>query len=328
VPPRPSPRSAWEQMQAVLAARRYYLDGATKSAISAELGISRFKVARLLDEAMRQGIVTVEIHAPAEVDVDQSLKIVETFGIRRALVLRLPDGPETFRREQLGRACAAILADLIDEGDVVGVAWGRTLHEMVRALPTLPASTMVQIVGSVPTSDLRVNSLDLARSMAERAHGEVFALHVPMVVDSADTATRLRQDSHVSRTVAMFDHLTKAIVSIGAWQPDQSALMAALPGALQQTLAGAGAVADICATVMDLAGDKINAGDLQGRCVAITSEQLRAVPTVIAIVGGPVRATAIGAALRSGLVHCLITDDRTATELLARGPEALRASAS
>lgn len=318
MPPRPAQLSAWEQMQTVLAARRYYLDGATKSAISDELGVSRFKVKRLLDGAVQRGIVTFEIHAPSEVDVDQSLKIAETFGIRQALVLRLPDGPEIFRREQLGRACAAILGDLIEEGDVVGVAWGRTLHEMVRALPPLPTSTVVQIVGSVPTSDLRVNSLDLARSMAESAHGEVFALHVPMVVDSADTATRLRQDSHVKQTVDMFNHLTKAIVSIGAWLPDQSALMAALPGPLQETLADAGAVADMCATVLDLDGNEVSAGDLRGRSVAITGDQLRAVPDVIAIVGGTARATAIGAALRSGLVHRLITDDRTASELLAR----------
>ncbi len=36
-------------------ARRYYLDGATKSDIAAELGLSRFKVARLLDEARATG---------------------------------------------------------------------------------------------------------------------------------------------------------------------------------------------------------------------------------------------------------------------------------
>jgi DNA-binding transcriptional regulator LsrR (DeoR family) len=30
-------------LQAVAAARRYYLDGASKSAIAAELGVSRFK---------------------------------------------------------------------------------------------------------------------------------------------------------------------------------------------------------------------------------------------------------------------------------------------
>ena len=54
----------------VLAARRYYLDGASKSEIAIELGISRFKVARLLDKARRDGIVRIDIDPLPELDLD------------------------------------------------------------------------------------------------------------------------------------------------------------------------------------------------------------------------------------------------------------------
>jgi len=49
----------------VLAARRYFLDGASKIEIAQELGISRFRVARLLDAALRDGIVRIEIGSAA-----------------------------------------------------------------------------------------------------------------------------------------------------------------------------------------------------------------------------------------------------------------------
>jgi DNA-binding transcriptional regulator LsrR (DeoR family) len=169
MPPRPGVRSALDTMNMVVAARRHYLEGATKSVIAEELRVSRFKVARLLDEAVANGIVTFEINAPSDVDVDLSLGVVSAFGIRQALVLSLPDGPEAFRREQLGRAGASVLGTLIEQDDVIGMAWGRTLHSMVRGLPPLARCTVVQIVGSVPTSDLEVNSLDLARTVAERS---------------------------------------------------------------------------------------------------------------------------------------------------------------
>jgi DNA-binding transcriptional regulator LsrR (DeoR family) len=41
----------------LIAARRYLLDGATRSEIATELGISRFRVARLLDLARSRGLM-------------------------------------------------------------------------------------------------------------------------------------------------------------------------------------------------------------------------------------------------------------------------------
>lgn len=317
MPQRPATRSALDTMNMVVAARRFYFDGRTKSDIADELRVSRFKVARLLDEAVERGVVSFQIHAPSDVDVDLSLAVAETFKIRQALVLRLPDGPADFQRAQLGRAAAEVLGSLIEPDDVVGVAWGRTLHAMVQVLPPLARCTVVQIVGSVPTSDLEVNSLDLARALAERAGGPVAALHVPMVVDSVDTATRLRAEPFVHETVQRFDHLDRALVSVGAWLPGQSALMDALPTDLRRELLEAGAVADVCTTILDADGRQVLAGDLPGRSIAITPEQLRAVPDVVAVVGGgAVRAPALRAALRSGVLHRLVTDARTARALM------------
>lgn len=312
---RPVSRSALDSMNMVMAARRHYLEHATKSVIADELGISRFKVARLLDEAVARGVVTFQIHSPADVDLDLSLAIASSYGLRQALVLNLPDGPEPFRRDQLGRASAAALGTLIEEGDVVGVSWGRTLHAMVTSLPALARCTVVQIVGSIPSSDLSVSSLDLARTMAERAGGEVRALQVPMVVDSADTAARLREDPFVAQTLASFDRLDRAVVSVGAWREDQSALVLALPPDLRASIAAEGACADICSTILDADGQLVGTA-LQERSISISTAQLRAVPDVTAVVGGgEERGPAIHAALRSGLIHRLVTDTHTARAL-------------
>ena len=128
-------RSALDTMNMVIAARRYYLDSKTKSEIADELKVSRFKVARLLDEAVERGIVSFRIHAPSDVDVDLSLAVAETFGIRQALVLELPDGPADFQRAQLGRVSAEVLGSLIEPDDVIGwrgaahcTRWCRSYH--------------------------------------------------------------------------------------------------------------------------------------------------------------------------------------------------------
>jgi DNA-binding transcriptional regulator LsrR (DeoR family) len=300
----------------VLAARRYFLDGATKSEIAHELGVSRFKVARLLDDALRDGIVRIEIDSVPDVDDVLSRELAVAHGIRSAIVVRTVQGPAEFQRSQLGRICATVLAESLDEGDVLGISWGRTLHAMVGHLPSLPACTVVQVVGSVPSLELDVNSLELVRRVAERAGGPVYPLHVPLIVDSPAVAAALRKDPHVSPTLAQFSRITRAIVGVGAWAPGGSTVRAALSDADAAELDAAGAVADVCSIVLDRDGQEVRAAGLPGRCISMSHDELRAVPDVVAVSAGPGKVEPIRAALRSGLVHRLITDEATARLLL------------
>jgi DNA-binding transcriptional regulator LsrR (DeoR family) len=301
----------------VLAARRYYLDGASKSEIASELGVSRFKVARMLDKALRDGIVRIEIDPLPELDLDLGDALARRHGIRGAVVVRSGVGSDELRLAQLGRAAAAVLGDVLEASDVVGISWGRTLHALVGQLPRLPACTVVQLVGSVPTLQLEVNSIELVRRIAERATGPVFPLHVPLIVGSAEMADALTSDSMAAATLDQFDSLTRAVVGIGAWTPGASTIRAALSDADARTVDAAGGIADIASIVLDADGDQVRAAGLPERCIAIREDQLRRVPDVIAIAGGADKAPAIRAALRSGLIHRLVTDEEAARLLVA-----------
>jgi len=297
-----------QDLVAALVARRFYLEHRTKKQIGDELGISRFKVARILDLALRDGVVRIEINTPPDVDLDLSRQLTDTFALRQAIVMREPS--------QIGRGCAALLTERLTEEDVLGVSWGRTLHGLTAVLPPLPRATVVQIIGSIPSADLNVNSLELVRRLGESTGGEVHALHVPMILDSPEVAASLRRAGYVASTLAMFPRLTCALVGIGGWQPGASSLRSTLPADLVAELDKAGAVADICSTVLDAAGRVVGGDAVPARSIAITTEQLRAVPDVIALAAGVDKATAIAAAVRSGLVHGLITDAAAADGLL------------
>ncbi len=301
----------------VLAARRYFLDGATKSEIANEMGISRFKIARLLEGAVRDGVVRIEIDSVPEVDAVLSRELAVATGIRSAVVVRTIEGPGEFSQSQLGRAAATVLAEALDYDDVLGISWGRTLHAMVGHLPQLPPCGVVQVVGIVPTLELNVNSLELVRQLAGRAGGSVYPLHVPLIVESEEVAAALRADPHVGRTLAMFPRVTRAIVGIGSWTSGGSTVRAALSSADATIVDKAGAVADCCSILLDVDGNEVRAAGIPDRCIAIRSEELRAVPDVVAISAGEGKAVAIRAALRSGLIHRLVTTEETARLLLA-----------
>jgi len=309
-----------EHLIAAVVARRFYRENRTKKQIADELGISRFKVARILERALRDGIVRIEIDVPPELDLDLSQQVADRFGLRQALVVRAAtgnaDSDQVAIRRQLGRACAALLTERLSDDDVLGVSWGRTLHALTDVLPALPHATVVQIVGSVPSADLSINSLELLRRLGASTGGAVHALHVPMVLDSAEVAATLREADYVAATLARFREVTCALVGIGGWLPGGSSLRTALPAELVADLDAAGAVADVCSTVLDANGEIVGGDSVPARCIAITTGQLRAVPDVIGLAGGADKAAAIAAALRAGLLHRLITDSSAATPLL------------
>src|SRR6185312_14514063 len=80
-------------------ARRHYLDGRTKVEIGEEFGLSRFKVARLLEIARSSGLVRIEIRHEGAIDVDLSGRLRDRFGLQHAIVVDTPDDDaESLRR--------------------------------------------------------------------------------------------------------------------------------------------------------------------------------------------------------------------------------------
>ena len=84
------------------AAARRYFDGVSKSEIAAELGVSRFKVAGLLDHARASGLLRIEFDYRGELDLSPRLRLA--YGLRHCAVVDCPDDDEALLRAALGRA--------------------------------------------------------------------------------------------------------------------------------------------------------------------------------------------------------------------------------
>ena len=59
--------------------------------IAEEFGISRFKVARLIDLARDSGLVRIEIRQQGLIDVDMSSQLQDKFGLQHAVVVDTPE---------------------------------------------------------------------------------------------------------------------------------------------------------------------------------------------------------------------------------------------
>ncbi|MGH3648954.1 MAG: sugar-binding transcriptional regulator [Micromonosporaceae bacterium] len=307
-----------ELLRAAAIARRYYIDGASKVEIAEEFGVSRFKVARLLDEARAAGLVRIDIVVPAEIDAGLSERLRAAYDLREAIVVTTADASDGALRRQLGRLAAGYLAEVVEEGDVIGLACSRTLHAMTIALTTLPRITVVQLTGVHP-GGVEENSVELVRRVASLAAGPAYPIYAPLLVSDASTARALREQPQVAQAVKRYQDLTKAVVAIGSWDPPVSLVRDSLPVADGETLQRHGVRAEVCARLLDDAGNPVP--DLADRVIAISVEQLRQVPEVIAVAGGAQKSEAIRAALRAGFITSLVTDAGAAQALLNSSEE-------
>src|SRR5450432_2592117 len=106
-----------EIVLAARVARQFYLEGISKIDIADRLGISRFRVARLLDSARETGMVRIEIGLPGgSLDAGLSAELCSAFGLKHAFAFNFPDHDEIALRPRLGEAAGQALMDLITPG--------------------------------------------------------------------------------------------------------------------------------------------------------------------------------------------------------------------
>lgn len=308
-----------EMVQAAAMARRFYLEGRSKIQIAEEFGVSRFKVARVLESALERDLVRIEIRVPAELDAERSDALRARYGLRNAVVVESPadqdhDSPDP---ENLGAVAAGLLGELVSEGDVLGLAWGRSIITMANALERLPPCTVVQLTGVYDAGTAERGSVEAVRRAAAVCGGEAHPMYAPMVLPDAATAAALRQQTGIAAAMSYFDKVTVAVVSIGSWEPRVSTVYDALDDTQREHYAELGVAAEMSSHLFAADGRRVG-HDLRDRCITVDTDRLRRVPEVIAIAGGIRKANAVGAVLRSGLVTSLVTDTAAADHLLTR----------
>ncbi|MDF9277434.1 sugar-binding domain-containing protein [Arthrobacter sp. EH-1B-1] len=299
----------------VAVARRFFLEDASKVEIAKELGLNRFKVARLLELARELGVVTIELDDGGAVIPDLSARLAQQLGLRHATVVESHGSPDAVRR-QIGLAAAEHLQTTLKDGDALGVSWGRTIRAMAAALPTLPRIAVVQLTGTVG-AELADSPVEMVRMVAQNSGGSARTIFTPMVVDDARTAASLRAQSDVANVLALMDHLDAAVLALGSWAPPDSQLRETIPTPIRSILEDQGVVAEVGALLIADDGSVV-AHDFTDRCIAITEKQLRETARIVLVGGGARKARAAAAVAKSGLVTEIVTDRALAEAVLER----------
>jgi len=303
------------------AAWMYYHEGLNQTEIATKLGVSRATIVNYLQEAKERGLIRISLASKAFTNHRLAQELRGKFGLGAAYVL--PDGAgnqpgqeeESFMR--VARGAAEWLPSLLQPGDRLGVAWGRTVFEVAEALEPAETTdiTVSQLVGSMATPYGFTAEICSAH-MAQRLGAKCINLHAPAVLSDPDLAAQLRAEPIIRDQIDALSHCNKAIFAAGSCNHESHvvgsgvASHADLDWYVQQ-----GATGVLCGRFIDALGRSIP-GDLDDRMIGVELDKLLGLDMGLLVSAGADKVKPMLAAIAGGYVTHIVTNYATASALL------------
>lgn len=308
----------------VWAAWLYYADQLTQNEIAKKLNVARATIVNYLRLARERGIVSIRLNPEANARTRLSRELAARYGLEGVLII--PSDAEDRLVARLGDAGARLLAERIRPGDVIGVAWGRTVlatAQMISLSEPMANLTVVQVSGSSTGSpDF---SAELCTSiMSARIGARCVNLLAPAVLSSRALKEQLLAEPVLQRQFALIHSTNHILFGVGEVGDHSTVRVSQI--ATQSEIDGyvsRGAVSVIIGRFIDASGHPMR-GELDDRMVGISLDDLRRVPSRICLAGGRGKIGAIHAALSGGYATHLVTDTNTAEALLALPPPMMK----
>jgi DNA-binding transcriptional regulator LsrR (DeoR family) len=299
----------------VWAAWLYYEEQMTQEEVAERLGVSRATVINFLQEAREQGIVSISIGAEHLQSVRIARRLATRYGLASCLVV--PRGhPDTPDYEQIGRAGARLLTQILGPDDVLGVSWGRTVLALSNALPamSLPHVSVVQITGSaISTEDFSPEFC--TSNIANRIGARCVNLHTPGIVSRPSVKVTLMAEPTVMQQFAVIRSCNKVLFGVaGVDARSMSLLSGYLTAEASRPYLERGAAGVLAGRFVGRDGGPVTGG-LDDRMIGLTLDEIKQIPERICVAGGAGKVAAIDATLRGGYATVLVTDEAAATGL-------------
>lgn len=307
-----------EELLSVRAAELYYEENKTQDEIGAILGITRWKVGRVLTRARELGIVRIEIVHPRARRLPLERELRDRFGLRDAVVIPVPnDGVDA--AGLVAEAAADYLRSLRPVPQILGVSWGRTLDSIADHLPDGWASgvTVVQINGGVSLNRRAGTAATTAVRIASTGGGHAILLPSPAILEHRETRLAIEADRTVAGVLTTAAEASVYLYSAGV--ADESSVLVDsgyLSADDVAELVRRGGVGDVVGRYIDANGNIVDT-ELDGRTVGLSLEQLRAATISIAVIAGEAKHAVARAVVVSSLCTVLVTDEATAIAVLA-----------
>lgn len=311
----------WEkQKQLAKAAYLYYVAEKKQAEIAKELNVDRTTVSRMLTQAKKSGLIEIKLNQFDPELFALEAKVKQRFGLEKVeLAPSEPMISEAQKELNLAQTAESWLRRQVKDGQVIGVAWGASLGQMIEQLEPKQLRNIiaVPIVGgpSHIRSQFHVNTL--VYELAKKFQGTSIFINAMVVQENQALAAGIVQSKYFHELKNYWQHLDIALVGIGgplSYQKSQWRDL--LTETDLEELKLQAAVADCCCRFLNRDGKVLNSS-LTKRTIGVSLTELAQVPQRVAVARGIKKAGSILAVLNSQAINTLITDQETAEKILA-----------
>lgn len=304
------------------AAWLYYVGQKSQEEVASQLGISRYKVLRMLADARDQGLVRISVEHRTAGTLELADALAEAFGLAEAQVAPVPASfadNAAFARSAVAILGAAYLGRLArsDQPMTIGLGWGRTLSQMADGVTrvTNPGLTFVSLMGSVARATHTAPG-DVCVRLAEITGGQAILMPAPFMTDDAGACQQVMQQRLVREALDAARQAAHALVSVGECRDGAVLFESDLFTAAQKDeLVAAEVVGDCCGVFYRADG---TVADIEvNRCTpCITAAEMARIDTVV-FSSGAAKLRATLAVVRAGVARRLMVDETLARLLLS-----------
>jgi len=301
----------------VKVANMYYVENLKQSEIAQRMGIDRTTVSKYLKKALKDKIVKITVESDSFDELEAALE--HRFGLKEACVVPKSYDMQVIK-QNMARAGLALLRRIIDDGKVVGLAWGTTISELAKLAEqekNSPADVdFVPLDGGPENIDSEFHVNTVCYQMARAFGGRSHYIYAPAIARTADIRKAILQDVNYEKISAFWERVTIGIVGIGAPVKSSNLVWAGSFGREAiESLTHTGAVGEICSVFYDINGREVET-PFSDRIIAMGLEKLHDFEYSIGLAASREKVPAIMGALRGRLINVLITDEETAKILL------------
>ncbi|RNB86887.1 sugar-binding transcriptional regulator [Brevibacillus fluminis] len=299
------------------AAKLYYLLDYNQHEIAKRLGVSRPTVSRLLQTAKNEGIVQIQIRDAAGDIQNLSNELEQKFGLKKAIVVSIPQYENNIIKNYIGEKAAAYLAEIVKDGDIIGVTWGTTLYHVAIELKQKFVNDVkvVQLKGGVSHLETHTYASEILYHFGKAFNTTPLYLPLPAIVDHVVVKQAMEADRHIRKVLEMGKQANIAMFTCGPIMSESLLFQLGYFTEQDMEMLYAKAVGDICSRFFDMDGNICNES-LNERTLGIELDEFKKKEYAILVAGGPQKIEGIYGALRGGYANVLITDQYTAQFLL------------
>lgn len=290
----------------------------TQSEIAEKMGVSRAKVCKMIAQAKSMGLYSITINDPIKRVETLSRQLQDKYKLRGIRIVPIPKFGIKNVLERLGITSAELFSTLLRDNDVIGIAGGSTLYEMINHLEDINVSNsfIVPLLGGYAETEAATHGTEIVYRMAEKLSSAIINMPVPGLAQSAEEAQIFLSNPIIHRSMNWMQRCSIALFGIGTPDTKGSFYKAGvLTDKLVEELKEENAAGCVCFNFYDAEGAPCER--FNSRIIGVSLDDIKHMPITIGVAGGvPEKVPAIRGALLGNYINFLVTDQVTAEALL------------